>query len=225
MKRWRTGCQKSTEKIGRTSSVRSIRGGDYQKYKYEPESVVVDNPPFSILAEILNWYKENGIRFFLFAPTLTLFSASSSSSSAIPCGVGVTYENGAEVNTSFLTNLETEDIRVRTAPDLYQAVREANAEWRKELKKELPKYSYPDEIITAPIVARWCKYGVDYSVTKSESEPISALDAQKEEGKAIYGKGYLLSERAAAERAAAHKWELSEREREIVKRLGGKAER
>ena len=147
----------------------------------------------------------------------------------------MTYENGAEVNTSFLTNLETEDIRVRTAPDLYQAVREANAEWRKELKKELPKYSYPDEIITAPIVARWCKYGVDYSVTKSESEPISALDAQKEEGKAIYGKGYLLSERAAAERAAAeraaaeraaaHKWELSEREREIVKRLGGKAER
>ena len=206
-------------------------GGDYQKYKYKPESVVVDNPPFSILAEILNWYKENGIRFFLFAPTLTLFSSSSSSSSAIPCGVGVTYENGAEVSTSFLTNLETGDIRVRTAPALYKAVSEANAEWRKELKRELPKYSYPDEIITAPIVARWCKYGVDYSVTKSESEPISALDAQKDEGKAIYGKGYILSERAAAERAAAeraaaeraaaHKWELSEREREIVKRLGG----
>ena len=92
------------------------------------------------------------------------------------------------------------------------------------MKAELPKYSYPDEIITSAIVQKWSHYGIDFRVSTAESFPISALDAQKEYGKAIYGKGYLLSERAAAERAAAeraaaHRWELSLREKEIVKRL------
>ena len=62
-------------------------GGDYQKENYPKGAVVVDNPPFSILSQILTFYKENGIKFFLFAPTLTLFSSSSSSASALPCGV------------------------------------------------------------------------------------------------------------------------------------------
>ncbi len=217
--------------VDRTRFVRPFYpGGDYQKFKYKPDAVVVDNPPFSILAEILSWYSEHGVDFFLFGPTLTLFSSSSSSSScAIPTGVPVTYENGAIVSTSFLTSLEDKGLRVRTAPDLYKAVDEANKEWTKGLKKELPKYSYPDEVITSAMVARWSKYGIDFSVTVAESEPCSALDAQKMDGKSIFGKGYLLSERAAAERAAAERaaaeraaatrWPLSERERAIVRRL------
>ena len=195
-------------------------GGDYQKYKYAEGAIVVDNPPFSILAEILRWYKEHGVDFFLFGPTMTLFSSSSSSSCAIPVGVSVTYENGAVVHTSFLTSLEGENLRVRTAPDLYKAVDAANKEWTKDLHKELPKYSYPDEVITSAMMARWSKYGIDFQATVAETAPCSALDAQKKAGKAIFGKGYLLSERAAAERAAATRWPLSERERQIVKALG-----
>ncbi len=201
-------------------------GGDYQKEKYKASDVVVDNPPFSILAEILSYYKEQGVKFFLFAPTLTLFSSSSSSSScALPCGVAVTYENGANVNTSFLTNLEEENLRFRTCPTLYEVVQKANDEWLKEQKKELPKYSYPDEVVTSANIARFSKYGVNFKALKSETVGVSALDAQKEVGKAIYGKGYLLSEKAAAEKAAAEKaaaerWELSEREKAIVKNLG-----
>ena len=192
-------------------------GGDYKKYKYAEGAIVVDNPPFSILAEILRWYKAHGVDFFLFGPTLTLFSSSSGSCCAIPVGVSVTYENGAVVHTSFLTSLEGEGLRIRTAPTLYKAVDAANREWTKDLKKELPKYSYPDEVITAAMAARWCKYGVGFSATVDETAPCSALDAQKKEGKAIYGKGYLLSERAAAERAAATRWPLSERERDRTK--------
>ena len=195
-------------------------GGDYQREDYTGK-IVVDNPPFSILAEILTYYSTNGIRFFLFAPTLTLFSSSSGEVTALPTGVAVLYENGASVNTSFLTNLEPADVRVRTAPALYKAIEAAVDEYRKEIHKELPKYSYPDEILTATMAARWCKYGVEYTLKKKDSEGISALDAQKESGKAIYGKGYILSEAAAAEAAAAVTWELSEREKEIVKRLGG----
>lgn len=49
---------------------------------------------------------------------------------------------------------------------------------------------------------------------------IRGLDSQAEFDKAIFGGGYLLSEKAAAEKAAATVWELSEREREIIASLG-----
>ena len=65
------------------------------------------------------------------------------------------------------------------------------------------------------------KYGIEFSVGVDDCEHVSALDAQREVGAGIYGGGLLLSERAAAERAAVTKWELSDREREIVKIMGG----
>ena len=203
-------------------------GGDYQAEEYAPEDVVVDNPPFSILSEIIQFYAEHGVRFFLFAPALTLFSSSSSSSScAIPCGVGITYENGANVSTSFVTNLE--DFRVKTYPELYKAIERENKKNERTKKAQLPKYEYPDEIITAAIVQRWCKYGIKYELRREDSERIGTLDAQKKAGKSIFGNGYILSERAAAERAAAERaaaerWHLSARERNIVRRLSGKPE-
>ena len=208
-------------------------GGDFTAFPYKENSVVVDNPPFSILAAIISWYAEHNVKFFLFAPALTLFS--SSSSSAIPCGVGITYENGANVSTSFLTNLEDKTIRVKTYPELYKAIQEADRITQKENKKELPKYIYPDNIITAAMVQRWCKYGVRYVCRVEDSLRIGALDAQRPEGKTIFGSGYLLSssaaaeraaaERAAAERAAAQKWRLSDRELEMVKYLDHQKER
>ena len=207
-------------------------GGDYKTFKYKKNDVVVDNPPFSILAEIVAWYGEQEIPFFLFAPTLTLFSSSSSSSCAIPVGAAVVYENGASVNTSFLTSLEGKETRVRTAPELYRRIKEENDKNLDEMSKDLPKYSYPDEIITAPMVARWSKYGIDYRLSVSESEKIRTLDKQREAGKSIFGNGYITSEKAAAEKAAAEKaaaekaaatfWELSEREKAIVRKLSGK---
>ena len=194
-------------KVKRKDFVRPFYpGGDYKAEKYPKGCIVVDNPPFSILAEILNFYKDNGIRFFLFAPTLTLFSSSSSSSSsALPCGATVVYENGASVNTSFLTNLEDRAVRFKSCPSLYQAVQAASDEYAKELHKELPKYSYPDYVVTAAFVARLSKYGIPFEVSVGQSCAISSLDSQRDTKKAIYGKGYLVSEKAAAEKAAAEK--------------------
>ena len=201
-------------------------GGDYQREQYLPDAIVVDNPPFSILSEIIKFYVEKGIRFFLFAPTLTLFSSSSSSLvTALPVAASVTYENKANVNTSFVTNLEDPSIRLRSVPSLYRVVKEANDRNLKEQRRELPKYAYPDNVVTSAFVARLSRYGIDFSVSRAESVSIDALDAQKEQGRAIYGKGYLVSERAAAERAAAARaaairFALSPREREIVSQLG-----
>ena len=208
-------------------------GGDYKTVGYMPDDTVVDNPPFSILSQIISYYHEKGVKFFLFAPTLTLFSSSSSSSScAIPLGVGITYENGATVKTSFLTNLE--EAQVHTYPELYKKIEAENKRNEKQGKKTLPKYEYPDEIITAAQVARWCKYGIEYTLNRSDCERIGTLDAQRKIGKSIFGNGYILSERAAAERAAAERaaaeraaaerWKLSSRERNIVYRLSGKPE-
>ena len=200
-------------------------GGDYQREQYLPDAIVVDNPPFSILSEIIKFYVEKGIRFFLFAPTLTLFSSSSSLVTALPVAASVTYENKANVNTSFVTNLEDPSMRLRSVPSLYRVVKEANDRNLEEQRRELPKYAYPDNVVTSAFVARLSRYGIDFSVSRTESVGIDALDAQKEQGRAIYGKGYLVSERAAAERAAAERaaairFALSPREREIVAQLG-----
>ena len=198
-------------------------GGDYQKEKYPKDCIVLDNPPFSILAEILTYYKERGVKFFLFAPHLTLFS-SSSSSSALVIGVTITYENGANVNTSFLTNLEPDEVRARSCPSLYAAVKTANDANLSQMRKEFPKYAYDHHVVTTPMLSPFSRLGIDFVLTKSETVAISQLDAQKESGKAIYGKGYLISdrlfaEREKAEREKAERWELSDREKAIIKKL------
>ena len=200
-------------------------GGDYTKETYKPTDIVVDNPPFSILAEILRFYHEKGVRFFLFAPTLTLFSSSSSSSSSCLCtGVTVTYDNGANVSTSFVTNLGDRSVRFRSCPTLYAAVKNANDEVLKELHKNLPKYVYDRHVVVSSWVSQLSRLWIDFSVPVESSVNIDRLDAQKETGQAIYGKGYLVSERMYAEREKAERekatmWHLSEREREIVRRL------
>ncbi|MBQ9686290.1 MAG: hypothetical protein IJV41_07085 [Oscillospiraceae bacterium] len=210
-------------------------GGDYERFKYPEGCAAVDNPPFSILSKIIKYYSQHSIRFFLFAPALTLFSAATATDSTvafIPCGATIIYENGADVRTSFVTNLEPDELRVRTAPRLYRAVTAANEVNRKKPLKEKPRYEYPDHIITAAMVQRWCHYGVEYRLSKADSCSINALDAQRASGKSgIFGHGFLLSSSAAEERAAAEKeaveraaaekaavtvWDLSEREKEIV---------
>ena len=202
-------------------------GADYERTDYPPGAIVVDNPPFSILSSIIRFYTDAGVRFFLFAPALTLFTASECRPCYLPVGVTITYANGAEVGTSFVTNLD--DALIRTEPTLYRTVDDAN---KRNLSKRkgppLPKYAFPDEIVTAAMAQRWCKYGVEFHVAKHEAEFVRALDSMRAAGKGIYGSGWLLSERAAAERAAAERaeraaaesWPLSDREREIVRLLG-----
>jgi hypothetical protein len=48
-------------------------GNDYSKVDYPDGCVVIDNPPFSIFTEILRFYLDRKIPFFLFGPHMTLF--------------------------------------------------------------------------------------------------------------------------------------------------------
>lgn len=63
------------------------------------------------------------------------------------------------------------------------------------------------------------KFGAGRSILVDQSCAISSLDSQRDTKKAIYGKGYLVSEKAAAEKAAATRWTLSDRERAIIAKL------
>ena len=94
-------------------------GGDYENYEYPEGAVVLDNPPFSILASICAFYLDRGIPFFLFAPSLTAFSgrANNMRMNHIICDCQIVYENGAIVQTSFVTSFG-DDIIAQTEPGL-----------------------------------------------------------------------------------------------------------
>ena len=192
-------------------------GGDYQKEKYPADCVVVDNPPFSIMSEIIRYYNAHGIRFFLFAPHLTLFSGASGEVTCLPVGVGITYANGANVCTSFLTNLEPKNIRFRSEPRLYEAVRKANEQNRlivvKNNGKMQAKYIYPDNLIQSPFLAQCSRLGFDFVATTEETIKVGKLDSQEGTGKAIFGNGYLVSDRLVAERK---RFEAEKYERECA---------
>lgn len=206
-------------KIGNAAIVRPFYpGGDYKSEKYPPGCVVIDNPPFSIISEICEWYASKRINFFLFAPTITLLGIMRGSANYVACGCGVVYENGASVNTSFVTNMGGNKIVV--AADLRKILDGENKKNLKKLHRELPKYSYPDEVLTATMLCYMAAHGVSLEISERDVHFIRSLDAQKASGKSLFGSGFLLSEKAAVEKVNKDVWELSDREREIVRGLG-----
>ena len=203
-------------------------GGDYEAYDYKEDDVVVDNPPFSILARILRFYRDRGIRFFLFGPQLTLFSSSSSFATYIPCACQVEYANGAKVNTGFISNLFG-DVLAMSAPDLRKRIKETQEKARRAASASMPKYEYPPAVLTTSMLGYLSTHGVEFKVMRDEVSPVllSALAAQRAVGKGIFGRGWLISEKKAAEKKAAEKkaaekiivWELSEAERAAIRRI------
>ena len=202
-------------------------GGDYEHFDYESDAVVVDNPPFSILSQICKFYDAHRIPYFLFAPSLTLFSTNSGNSNYVVANNSIVYHNGANVNTSFVTNMGT--ARVHLAHSLYEAVNEENAKNLAEMHESRDEYVYPVNVLVTARLTKLVKYCDDIKFNAESCAFTRALDEQKEAGRAIYGGGFLIAEKAAAEKAAAekaaaeesqaHVWELSERERQIVKSL------
>ena len=86
-------------------------------------------------------------------------------------------------------------------------------------------------MISAATLGKFLKGGITFRIRKGEMEWHGTLDAQRQHGKAIFGGGYLVSDRVAEEmkrvaeeeeRARTKVFPLSEREREIVERLNVK---
>jgi hypothetical protein len=213
-------------------------GGDFERENYPEGCVVIDNPPFSIVRKIRKFYLKNGIRFFLFSPGTCMFY--DDDCNYICTGIGIVYENGASVNTGFITNMG--ENLIETAPDLYKKLREINNQNRRKGKKEFRKISYPLEIVTSARMNWLTVHGERFAVSKKDA----LFGGNKSDNcGAVYGRFFYISERAAAERAAAERAaaeraaaeraaaeraaaeraaayhiELSEREKEIIKKLG-----
>ena len=197
-------------------------GGDFEHYDYPAGGVVVDNPPFSILAKIIDFYIARETDFFLFAPALTVCSSAGNKCNVVISDSDIIYENGANVKTAFVTNLGVYKIHVSS--ELHEAIQTAQETARREKRVELPKYEYPDEVLTAAIIQKIASRGQTLRIPAEECHFVRSLDMQKEQKKAIFGGGFILSERAAAERAAAERanatfWKLSNREKEIIRGL------
>lgn len=207
-------------------------GGDYEKYDYPEGCVVIDNPPFSILKQIVRFYQKNGIDFFIFADGRTCgwyFELAN----VVIAGVDIIYDNGANVRTSFVTNLGKD--RIRVTAELYELLNEAQPRETNELQA----YKYPDNLITAMMLDRLPKYGSEFAINNIEF--VKNMD----DGHEIYGGGALVSDQEAqrikaeqanaeqvkADRAKARFQDmfvdkegkiiikLSERERAIIDRL------
>lgn len=105
------------------------KGGDYKRANYPKGCVVIDNPPFSICGQIVDFYLEKGIDFFLLYQTtkgLNPLKEREDKISFIACGASVAYENqDTKIGTSFLTNLEKENLLL-VACDLTEEIRCAN---------------------------------------------------------------------------------------------------
>ena len=197
--------------------------GDFERYPYEPGDVVVDNPPFSIISKIARFYADRDIPYFLFAPHLTCFNIKAAPTK-VATHADIRYENGAEVKTSFISNLFP-GVAVMTAPGLLRAITYAQCAAR--TAKPLPKYAYPANVLTITKLARLNKQGIEFQVMDTQCRHVSKLDSQSPAGKGIYGSGYLISDAKAAELKAAElkaaeeisEWPLMTHELEIIQEL------
>lgn len=183
-----------------------VPGGDYINYEYPQDCVVIDNPPFSIMAQIVDFYLERKIDFFLFANGLTLFGYGNREVNLVCVDCSVIYENGAKVNTGFVTNMG--DYKIMTAPKLKEAIELVN----KPETKEITTYQMPDEVITA---ARISFANVEFKLKKEQCHFVRTIGKEKTQ---LYGAGFLISE-AKAEAKAIQYIELSDEEKAIIEQL------
>ena len=185
-------------------------GGDFEKYDYPEGCVVIDNPPFSILKKITQFYLDRGIDFFIFADARTCGWYFEIANVVLP-GTNIVYDNGADVRTAFITNMG--EYKVRVSAELHDLVEETQP----KTTADLQAYAYPDNLVTSMLLDRLANYGSEFGIRHIQF--VKKMDC----GQEIYGGGALVSD-AEAERVKAERVkipvELSEREREIIRQLG-----
>ena len=174
-------------------------GGDYEAWPYREGDVVVDNPPFSILARIVDFYTARGVRFWLFAPHLTLFNYMSRPVQLVVCSADLTYENGAVVPTDFITDLLPQEVHVRVDGPLARLLETA---CKKERKPQLPKIKWPRNIVTSAMLGTYiASRGGEFTIMRGEGVRITKTGGQVK--RAIFGGGLLHSDPAADRNAKA----------------------
>ena len=163
-------------------------GGDYRNFDYsESGTIVLDNPPFSIITEIVDFYIERDVPFFLFCNGLTTFSLLRKGRdkflTAILTDTSIIYENGARVNTCFITNLPlSESNSIILAGDLTEHIKSAQGQ------KKIVKKKHESNKKNAGELLKYIPRGQDISI---RYDGVLRKDAN---GVEIFGCGVGLSD-------------------------------
>lgn len=207
-------------------------GGDYENSDYPENGVVIDNPPFSMFTKICAFYAAHKIPFFLFGPGMTITSCCKYGCTAVMVDNNIVWDNGAVVRVGFASNLFG-DIMAMTAPKLRQMLAACPSQ---NVKKSLPSFAYPPEVVRVSDFHVICNGDVEYVLHCSECAITKKLDHKD----GMFGDFFLVStEKGEAKEAArlraqeaarlrvqeaarnAVPVELSPRERRIIERLNG----
>lgn len=132
--------------------------------------------------------------------------------------VCITYDNGAVVNTGFLTNMS--DYAIQTRPDLKEQIEKASDITRKNSNR----IEWPDEVLTFGKLAKLVNTGQDIRLTRNKLQFTRKIGDQ-----GIYGAGYLMSHDTtqlvqngldkAEQQKPTRIVKLTDREREMLDRM------
>ena len=191
-------------------------GGDYRSYKYKKSDIVVDNPPFSIYSEIVNFYTENNIKFFLFAPGLTFLSTKNKNATYIINMNGITYQNGANVCTNFVTNLDKNDVTIRTANELAKELKRINELNTRKINK-ITKYDIPKNVIGVSDIVKESRRIEDLFIRKKEFEFVDYLYKNDETKIKQFGTKLIVCDKVLDRmKSLKYNSEEEEKEEEVV---------
>ena len=193
-------------------------GGDYQKFEYKDTDIVVDNPPFSIQNKILNYYNSNNIKYFLFCDGLTVINrlTKNRKSSIIIVDCRITYENGSNINTNFVTNLDKKP-KIKVRKNFL----------KDDLSSETKTYKLPQEVITIKQLSQLSRSGYEMDIDADDFVHVNKLENYKH----IYGSNIILKSSIAKSIHNAIKdikakkekeaiiVEFNDKEKEILRRL------
>ena len=163
---------------------------------------------------------ERSIPFFLFGPALTIFSCCKHGATAVVIGRGIKFTNGANVPCNFASNLFG-NLTATTSPRLDKLIAACPSQ---DTKVRLPKYNYPDNILSVSDLQIIARGNVSFQVERDSCVPIHRF-ASMPKGKTLFGNHFLLSSAKAAAKAAAENRipvPLSPAELDIISKLDSK---
>lgn len=105
------------------------------------------------------------------------------------------YNNGARVNTSFITNMEPSDIRIKTAPELLHKIRNI---YKFRTRKERV---YPYNFVNTTILERYVKQNISLSISDSECDFIRGI-YENGKVKPVFGGGFIVTLSVARQRCS-----------------------
>lgn len=191
-------------------------GANYQKKAeaYGSDALVLDNPPFSKLSEIISFYLKRNIKFFMFMPALTgldiIIKFKGQVSMLI--GASIVYENGAKVPTNFVTNLTTEPLVVADQA-LIKALKQANHQKPAKIKNV-----YPPRLLSSAELFRKGQNGCSFTIANTAQfvKKVDAVHHNKREKYNIFG-GALVVDQSKAEDLKAEELKAAELKAEELK--------